>query len=206
MKILILSALFLSTTAYSQVSARLIKVLDGSRAVCKTKLDMTENRLGAYRLNKKSVDLDQETLKIDLGIEFFQCDEFNGEIGFKKIGVMESFNQTNLIAGEKMLVETAKAEVISFRDSDYKLISKIELNTRSTGVAMEVALSDLLTEADYSRLHAGETLKAAIDSALIKTIKITLRDTELKDRLSFGAFRLLMEIKIVNGVLKAQLI
>lgn len=167
---------------------------------------MTENRLGAYRLNKKSVDLDQETLKIDLGIEFFQCDEFNGEIGFKKIGVMESFNQTNLIAGEKMLVETAKAEVISFRDSDYKLISKIELNTRSTGVAMEVALSDLLTEADYSRLHAGETLKAAIDSALIKTIKITLRDTELKDRLSFGAFRLLMEIKIVNGVLKAQLI
>lgn len=206
MKFILLSALVLTTSAYSQVSSRLIKVLDGSRAVCKTKLDITENRLGAYRLNKKAVDLSGENLKIDLGLEFFQCDEFNGEIGFKKIGVMETFTQTNLIAGEPMKVETLKAEVLSYRDSDYKVLSKIELNSRSTGVTMELALSDLLTEADYSRLHSGETIKASIDSMLLKIIKTSIRDTELRDRMSFGAFRLMMEIKMVEGVLKAQLI
>jgi hypothetical protein len=63
-----------------------------------------------------------------------------------------------------------------------------------------------LSEADYSRLHAGETITTALDSILVKMIKITHRDTEFKDRFSFGAFRLLMEIKIVDGVLKAQLI
>jgi hypothetical protein len=206
MKSLLLSALFLSASAYSQVNARLIKVLDGSRAVCKTKLDISENRLGAYRLNKKSVDLSQETLKIDMGLEFFQCDEFNGEIGFKKIGLMETFSQTNFMISEKMTVETLKAESITYRDGDYKVFSKLELNTRSSGVTMEVALTDLLSESDYSRLHAGETVTAALDSILVKLIKITHRDTEFKDRFSFGAFRLLMEIKIVDGVLKAQLI
>ncbi len=67
-----------------------------------------------------------------------------------------------------------------------------------------------LTASSYSqvnaRLHAGETITAALDSILVKLIKITHRETELKDRFAFGNFCLLMEIKIVDGVLKAQLI
>lgn len=167
---------------------------------------MTENRLGAYRLSKKTVDLDQETLKIDLGIEFFQCDEFDGEIGFKKIGVLESFTQTNLIAGAKMQVDTVKAELLNYRDRDFKVLSKTELGARTNNIALDVALADLLSPEDYSRMHSGEVIKTSVDSSLIKIVKIKLRETEIKERISFGAFRLLMEIKMVDGVLKARLI
>lgn len=206
MKSLLFSAVLISSASFAQVESRLVKVLDGSRAVCKTKLDMTENRLGAYRLSKKTVDLEQETLKIDLGIEFFQCDEFDGEIGFKKIGVLESFTQTNLIAGAKMQVDTVKAELLNYRDRDFKVLSKTELGARTNNIALDVALADLLSPEDYSRMHSGEVIKTSVDSSLIKIVKIKLRETEIKERISFGAFRLLMEIKMVDGVLKARLI
>jgi len=103
-------------------------------------------------------------------------------------------------------VETIKAEIVNYRDNDFKVLSKISLDSRSNGISMDVALADLLTESDYSRMHSGEVIKAAIDSSLMKIVKITLKETEIKERVSYGAFRLLLEIKMVDGQLKASLI
>ncbi|MFP5491223.1 MAG: hypothetical protein ACLGG0_06960 [Bacteriovoracia bacterium] len=208
MKFIALACLLLSFHTLAEVPSRLIKVLDGTTAICKSKQDIVRQVNGAYRLSKQNVSLENEILKLSYNAEFFTCGEFSGEIGFKAIGFSETFEQTiySLNRGiSTATISTETAELRFMRDGVYKIVSTINMENAPARINTEIALSDLLNEAELLKLSNGESITVSVDAFLIKKVIFTSSELTMKNPISFGAFRTLMTISSNNGVLSAAL-
>lgn len=208
MKFITLAALVLSFNTLAEVPSRLIKVLDGTTAICKTKNDIVRQVNGAYRLSKQNVSLKNEILTLGYNAEFFTCGEFSGEIGFKAIGFSETFEQMIYSTNRGITtatISTESAELRFMRDGVYKIVAKINMENASSRISTKIALADLLNEQELMQLSNGETIKVSVDAFLIKKVLFTSAEISMKNPISFGAFRTVMTITSKNGVLSAAL-
>lgn len=208
MKFIALIALTLSATAMARVSSRLVKVLDGTTAICATKADTIKYVNGAYRLSNQKVSIVDNKLKISLKADFFQCGEFDRSIGFKNIGFTETFEQAIYSTArgiDTATITTNAADLRFFRDGVYTIISKIDVSGVSPTVSTEFALSDLLTADELAALDAGKEVKTSVDTVLTKRVNFRSAEADMNNPIHFGAFRTLMTIKSVNGVISAAL-
>lgn len=186
----------------------MIKVLDGTAASCQTKQDIVRQVNGAYHLSKQSVSLRNEKLKLSYNAQFFTCGEFGGEIGFKAISFSESFEQMVYSMNRGFTtatITTESAELRFMRDGVYKIIAKINMENASSRISTEIALADLLNEAELLQLSNGESVKVSVDAFLIKKVIFTSSELTMKNPISFGAFRTMMTISSKNGVLSAAI-
>lgn len=207
MKYLFLS-LLISSQVLAAVPSRLVKVLDGTSAICQTKADIVRQVNGAYRLSKQKVELEQATLTLSYQAQFFTCTEVDGEIGFKSIGFTETFNQMIYSTSRGLdfaSITTEAAEMRFLRDGVYKVLATINMERASERITAEIALADLLSESEMQKLNDGEAINTSIDTFLFKKVIFSSADLTMKNPVSFGAYRTLMTIKLVNGVLKVTL-
>ena len=91
------------------------------------------------------------------------------------------------------------------RDGVYKIVATINMENASSRISTEIALSDLLNEAELVQLSNGDSVKVSVDAFLIKKVIFTSSELTMKNPISFGAFRTLMTISSKNGVLSAAL-
>lgn len=211
-----LIALLALVAAASNVKAETInittvKVADGKIAHCRNMNDFNRNKIGAYRLNGVSADLEGGKLNIKGEINFLACTKSEeGKFTFVNVGPYHTFSYPVFINRNNIsTVDVATERVIlrSYVDGKYNKVDTHMGRNAGSNVEISMDLEEALSAEQMIDLSEGKSVKASVDSFVLKTILITNQDgVSLRDQRAFGSFRFHVEITNEEGVFKARII
>lgn len=205
MKFLALLVLTFSVTAFAQ-STKLVHVLDGSTARCETMIDTFQYANGAYKLSSPELSIVNEALKLTLTADFYTCGEFDGVVGFKKIGFFESYSKyiySDVAGLEAIEINTESAVINYVQDGAYNLIGSSAISDSNAKVSVSIPLTSILSQEQMDAIKFGETVETSVDAFLAKVIHVKTSSQDYKAPVFYGTFRTHFSVNSEKGVIKA---
>lgn len=211
-----LATLLISFSAFSKVDFQTVKVADGTSAYCNSKKDFYENPNGVYRAKAQSVKLiNDNTLSIDLTLVFLKCINEDNRFGFTYASPYEQYAyQTLNFKSDYNTVRVTPLNISlkGYKDGVYNLLvdSKVpEMTEGQVTMTIEVPVEQILDKNQKTiTLSDGKIITGSIDLFLQKTMSYYVEQSEKKEitkTLSYGAFRLHVQLQEVNGQMTVRL-
>ena len=205
-------ALALISTGVLAAPVKTVKVADGTTAYCRNSHDAYRYRVGAYTLKGLNASIEDGQIKIIGKIGFLKCSkDANGKFSFIKVGAYHTFNyQTVVSRDEQFNVQVRTEDVIlrSYVDGKYAKISDSKISARNDSeIEIKMDLNTVLTAEQMRSLSAGEPVKTAVDSFILKTLVFENQEgSSMRDRMAFGSFRFFIELSDCEGMVKARIL
>jgi len=184
------SVLFLLTLSLYSFSTEVVKVRDGSVALCETKLDVLQSQISNfYSIQTIEKKVKEENREVSILINFYQCIEIDGQFKMVK-NENHSFSQYKFYDKNIQRIDLKK-ELVVYNET-YELIEKLELNLR--GATQEVKL--VLNTSSLSVNHyplAQDKGNYFFNIAMDSTSEFSSSDSTLKDIVRYGAYRIFVD-------------
>ncbi len=192
-------AAFMGLSMFNSYALETVKVLDGKKAMCKTKVDVARSRMGAYTLNADSVSVTDGQVTIETTFKFLRCKASGEGFAWEVISPLETLTYTtpqldNLPANE-ITVITNKATLKAYKDGVYSVFSEQELLDDSQNLDVTFGLDQLMSEADKVLFDAGLEVKLAADIFLVKNITLEGLSFDYRSNKGYGTFRVRFSVQ-----------
>lgn len=170
---------------------QMIKVADGSWAICQSAEDSFHHMHGTYRMDIVGPQIKSDWLVFNVKVEFLACKKNSaGAWGFTPVPTHAPLRYE--MENEQVTVHTK--DVFLTLSKGNQFISSLAWDPGSRLVA--IGINEALSEEDLAKYKAGDEIETSIDFQLEKNILIVGKDGNASDeRFSFGTHKLSFKLK-----------
>lgn len=198
MKNIITTLLILLTS--NSFSAEIVKVFDGTSAICEKKTDAWDYRFQAHLIKSIKAEINGDNLDLDLTSAMLACEKNENGYAFEEKKLFNDFNY-KVVTGvdenqnailDTVTVSTVSAKLVIFEDKTFTQISSTSLRPSTSTenqVSQTIPLKNILSDEELKKYNNGEVVLKKVDLYLLRELNLDSQDTTLKYRQSYGSFR-----------------
>lgn len=170
---------------------QMVKVADGSWAVCQSAEDSFQHMHGTYRLDVVGPQIKSDWLVFSVKVEFLACKKNSaGAWGFSPVPTHAPLRYE--IEEEQVTVHTKDVFLTLSKGNEF--ISSLAWDPGSRFVA--IGLNEALSSEDLAKFKAGDEIETSVDFQLEKNILIVGKNGDASDeRFSFRTHKLSFKLK-----------